>query len=283
MITAYSQTHVGQVRRSNEDHFLVVDTINGKADALPEIREFNSSKKGVILMVSDGMGGAAAGEIASRLAVETVMESMRLNKQQPASQFIEHLTEALHKANSVIVGHARNNPAMQGMGATATLAGILGDEVFIGQVGDSRAYLLRGNEIQQITKDQSFVGQLVEAGRITEEEAETHPRRNIILQALGSQDELIVAITAAKICRGDYLLLCSDGMSAMVKKQEMASEIHASSDVKDACNRLVELANQRGGHDNITVILARFSGEEFPAPPAEDEIHFQVISEFPDF
>jgi len=282
MITAYSQTHVGQVRRGNEDHYLVVDTINGKADALPEIREFDSRKRGIILMVSDGMGGAAAGEVASRLAVETVMESMRADKQPPTSEFIEYLTEALQKANAVIVEHARNNPAMQGMGATATLAGILGNEVFIAQVGDSRAYLLRGNEIRQITKDQSFVGQLVEAGRITEEEAELHPRRNIILQALGSQEDLQVAITSAKIYRGDYLLLCSDGLSAMVKKQEMASEIQSSSDMKDACNRLVELANERGGHDNITVVLARFSGKEFPPPPADNGIYYQVISEFPD-
>jgi protein phosphatase len=122
----------------------------------------------------------------------------------------------------------------------------------------------------------------VEAGRITEEEAEMHPRRNIILQALGSQDELKVAITSAKIYRGDYLLLCSDGLSAMIKKQEMASEIYASSDVKDACNRLVKMANQRGGHDNITVVLARFSGKEFPPPPADNGIYYQVISEFPD-
>jgi serine/threonine protein phosphatase PrpC len=282
MITAYSQTHVGQVRRGNEDHYLVVDTISGKADALPDIREFDSSAQAIILMVSDGMGGAAAGEVASRLAVETVMKSMRQDKQSPPSEFIEHLTEALHEANAVIVDHARNNPALQGMGATATLAGILGNEVFIGQVGDSRAYLLRGNEIQQVTKDQSFVGQLVDAGRITEEEAEMHPRRNSILQALGSQEDLQVAVTSAKIYRGDYLLLCSDGLSAMIKKQEMASEIQSSSDVKDACNRLVELANQRGGHDNITVILARFSGKEFPPPPADNEIYYQVISEFSD-
>jgi protein phosphatase len=282
MITVFAQTHVGRVRQGNEDHFLVADITSEYLDFLPGIREFDPADSNIALMVSDGMGGAAAGEVASRLAVTTVRDSLKINNLPTADQFLSHISEALQKANQAILGHAVKHPHMRGMGATATLAGILGNRVFVGQIGDSRAYLIREVEIELITKDQSFVYQLLEAGKITEEEAEVHPRRNIILQAMGNQNELIIALTSAEVYRNDYLLLCSDGLSGMIRKEEMPGVIHSAGDLRDACNRFVQLANQRGGYDNITVVLAHFSGEAFPPPPGDGKIQYDIISDFID-
>jgi protein phosphatase len=282
MITVFAQTHVGRVRQGNEDHFLVVDITSEFLDVLPGIRKFDPGDCGIVMMVSDGMGGAAGGEVASRLAVTTARDSLKFKDLPAADQFLSRLSEALQKANQAIIDHAIEHPYMHGMGATATLAGILGNRVFVAQIGDSRAYLIRRDEIQLITKDQSFVNQLLEAGKITEEEAEIHPRRNIILQALGNQGELKIALTSAEVYRGDYLLLCSDGLSGMIRKEEMPAVIHSSVDITDTCNRFVQLANQRGGYDNITVVLAHFSGEAFSLPPEDGKIHHETISEFID-
>lgn len=282
MISVFAQTNVGKIRRGNEDHFLVGDVTSEIDDVLPGILKFDSAREGIALMVSDGMGGAAAGEVASKLAVNTVKEFMKFDNQPVPSRFLTYLSDALQEANRAVVEHARAHRDMHGMGATATLAGVLKDQLFIGQVGDSRAYLIRGEEIQQITKDQSFVGQLVEAGKISEEEAEIHPRRNIILQALGNQEDLRIALTSARVFRGDYLLLCSDGLSNLVKKGEMAEIIHSSKNIMEACNLLVETANQRGGYDNITVVLAHFSGKEFSAPPDDGNIRYDILSDFSD-
>jgi protein phosphatase len=282
MITVFAQTHVGRVRQGNEDHFLVVDITSEFLDVLPGIRKFDPGDCGIVMMVSDGMGGAAGGEVASRLAVTTARDSLKFKDLPAADQFLSRLSEALQKANQAIIDHAIKHPYMHGMGATATLAGILGNRVFVAQIGDSRAYLIRRDEIQLITKDQSFVNQLLEAGKITEEEAEIHPRRNIILQALGNQGELKIALTSAEVYRGDYLLLCSDGLSGMIRKEEMPAVIHSSVDITDTCNRFVQLANQRGGYDNITVVLAHFSGEAFSLPPEDGKIHHETISEFID-
>ncbi|RMH80835.1 MAG: Stp1/IreP family PP2C-type Ser/Thr phosphatase [Calditrichaeota bacterium] len=277
MIRVYAQTDVGRVRRGNEDNFLVGETTSEKIDRLPGVEEFSSTERGLVLMVSDGMGGAAAGEVASRLAVQVTREEMRFEHAPEETEFRERLEEALQEANRIIAEEARRNPGMRGMGATATTAGILRNKVFIGQVGDSRAYLLRGNDMQQLTRDQSFVNQLVEAGKITEEEAEVHPRRNVILQALGNQARLNVVMTTYQALEGDYLLLCSDGLSGLVKKEEMARIIHASGNIQEACQQMIALANNRGGHDNITVILAHFIGAEFRSSESDETVELLNI------
>lgn len=258
MLRVFAQTNVGMVREGNEDSFLVVDTTSEHQETLPKIMEYPSSENGLILMVSDGMGGAAAGEVASHLAVKTTMQELKFPSPPTAEEFEQGLNTALHTANRVIADFAERNPRMYGMGATATTIGVLKDQLFIGQVGDSRAYLIRGDDIEQLTRDQSFVNQLVEAGKITEEEAETHPRRNVILQALGNQPNLNVAITKTDLKDGDFILICSDGLSGIVKKEEMYEVVTNAENTLAACNQLVNLANQRGGHDNITIVLAEY-------------------------
>lgn len=280
MITVFAQTDTGRVRRDNEDHFLVGDVTSEHRDALPRSREFPSPHDSLVLMVADGMGGAAAGEVASALAVGTVKEYLKSPPAPDHPPFSQRLCDALQAANHIIFENARTQPARQGMGATATLAGILDEQAYIAQIGDSRAYLLRRGQIWQLTKDQSFVSQLVESGRITEEEAETHPHRNIILQALGVGEQLIVALSAVRLHREDRLLLCTDGLSGVIKKQELAQIVSSAADPASACKELILQANRRGGPDNITVVLAHFSGPEFSPSPEQGEPHIEIISEF---
>lgn len=286
MITVFAQTDIGKVRRGNEDHFLVGNLTSEHIEALSHPQDFPLDENGLVLMVSDGMGGAAAGEVASALAVKTVKEYLSqevFDESSPAPAAVplgQRLGEALQAANHTIIENARHQPALQGMGATATLAGILGGQAFIAQIGDSRAYLLRQGRIWQLTRDQSFVNQLVETGRITEEEAEVHPRRNIILQALGAEEQLKVALSAVKLRRDDYLLLCTDGLSGVLKKQDLAQIVFSAPDPASACQELIREANRRGGPDNITVVLANFRGAEFVPPREAEEPAIEIISEF---
>ncbi len=271
-IRVYAQTHVGKARQGNEDNFLAVDTVSKDLDELPDIREYALSGRGLTLMVSDGMGGAAAGEVASELAVITTLEQMPFRQAPSETEYQNRLVEALKAANDVITEHGIKNPEMRGMGATATTAGILSDKVFVGQIGDSRAYLIRENTIGQITKDQSFVMQLVESGKITEEEAAVHPRRNVILQALGNQQDLNVVISTFTAMAGDHILLCSDGLSGLVKNDEMKDIVLKSDSLREACNQMVDLANDRGGNDNITVVLGKFLTSDETTVSVEDDI-----------
>jgi serine/threonine protein phosphatase PrpC len=173
------------------------------------------------------------------------------------------------------------------MGATLTAAALSGDAVALLQVGDSRAYLLRGGEIKLATKDQSLVQQLVDVGQITEEDAETHMFRNVILQALGAQSDLSPVLSRARLQRGDMLLLCSDGLSGKLRAEEMHEIItRAGGDLAAACEQLVAEANARGGEDNITVVLARFDGEDLPASNSEAitvETQPEEVNAFQDF
>ncbi len=271
MIKIFARTDTGRVRKGNEDSFLVVDTTSEDIDYLPAVLEAPLHPHGITLMVSDGMGGAAAGEIASSLAVKTVSKVMRFPQPPSEEDFIEQIDASLQTANKVISEHAQQHPEMRGMGATATIAGILNNYAYFGQIGDSRAYLIRDEKISQKTKDQSFVNQLVEAGKITEEEAETHPRRNVILQALGNQVQMNVAFTPVPLQQNDYLLLCSDGLSSLVKKEEMLEVILHSKGLDKACNNLINLANDRGGHDNITVIIAHINDDSLSDPIEDDD------------
>ncbi len=147
------------------------------------------------------------------------------------------------------------------MGTTATAVGVLGDFLYLTQVGDSRAYLIRNGEAAQITKDQSLMQRLIDAGELTEEEAEKSERRNIILQALGPDPRVRVDLTHHEIRRGDAVVVCSDGLSGLVRREEIAEVISQNSDMIAACGQLIDLANERGGPDNITVIAARIDGD----------------------
>lgn len=272
-LTLHAQTDVGMVRSGNEDNFLVLDLTTGTSWTATD----SSNKKpqtlpqgyyGSLLAVSDGMGGALAGEVASRLAVETVRDRMlqlQAHRTYGRLPFHERLRVAIEEANLLINGESLNNPDHKGLGATFTAAGILGNRVYFGQVGDSRAYLLRAGKILRITKDQSLVQQLIDAGQITEEEAETHSYRNVILQALGAHGNVNVEVNSLKVQEGDALVLCSDGLSGKVRADEIARLVQSATELTQACQSLIGLANERGGEDNITVLIVQFAGTGLPA------------------
>src|SRR5713226_458113 len=197
-------------------------------------------------------------------------------KELTPQRFAYRLKEAVEVANGQIHAHAKAHPEVRGMGTTTTAAGVLTDHVYITQVGDSRAYLIRNGVAVQLTKDQSLMQRLVEAGELTEEEAARSERRNIILQALGPDARVKVDLTHQEVRKGDILVLCSDGLSGQVKKEEIAAVATRERDLQAACDKLIALANERGGPDNITVVMARFDGEGLRPPEPNAEIGYQV-------
>jgi len=276
-ISVYAKSDVGVVRSGNEDNFLVLNLSTADTwkpsstneEAPLNLTTFNQSHYGSIIAVTDGMGGALAGEVASRLAVECVRDRMLELQASPVYSkfaFHERLRLSIELANLYIYQMSAKRPEYNGMGATFTAVGLFGTNAFFGQVGDSRAYLIRQQRIQQITRDQSLVGQLIEAGHLTEEEAEHHSYRNVILQALGASPNLNVVIDRLAIRDMDTFVLCSDGLSNKMRPDEIKEAIDRSGSLKEACATLISLANERGGEDNITVLIAQVSGSRLSPP-----------------
>ncbi|HEX8707177.1 MAG TPA: PP2C family serine/threonine-protein phosphatase [Pyrinomonadaceae bacterium] len=284
IIELHAKSDVGRVRRGNEDNFLLLDlsttrTWTGSDGSEPpaELNRFELGDKGMVLVVSDGMGGALAGDVASRMAVETVREMLVESEADAPDEtgedgrpLVDYLRNATVYANLAIHHKSQEDTRCAGMGATFTGAAIKDDLLDLVQVGDSRAYVIRGDQIKLATKDQSLVQQLVDVGQISEAEAETHMFRNVILQALGAQSELAPVTGRLRIRRGDMLLLCSDGLSGKLRADDIRRIItEADGDLAAACEALVSEANERGGEDNITVVLARFTGDDLPEPASE--------------
>ena len=269
-VSVFGKTDVGQQRDHNEDSFLVADLTRKAASLKPDVREHDLGDRGTLLLVADGMGGAAAGEVASAMAIETIYDSMVEqwlgDRDSSPEQFVLRMREAVERANSKINQHAKAHPDHRGMGTTSTSVGILGSTLFLTQVGDSRAYLVRGGDASQLTKDQSLMQRLVDAGEMTEEEAERSERKNIILQALGPDQQVRVDVTRQEVRRGDAVVLCSDGLSGQVTKEEIADTVARQPDLVAACGELIDLANERGGPDNITVVIARLGGNGLKDP-----------------
>lgn len=256
-VSVSARTDVGRQRRGNEDAFLIADLTSGKVGLGPEVITHAVGERGSLLIVSDGMGGAAAGEVASEIAVKAIRESLLeipSNIETP-----ERLRIATELANESIWNEAQNKPELAGMGATVTAALVQGATTYIAQVGDSRAYIIRGERIKQITKDQSYAQALRDSGIFSAEQIAKAPK-NVILQALGTQPSVQVGLTAVELLRNDYLIVCSDGLSGKVNPNEMCDVVRQSSSLTSACRRLVDMANERGGEDNITVIVALFDG-----------------------
>lgn len=264
LVHVFGRTDVGRTREHNEDAFVVADLTRNDASLQPSVRQHRVGERGTLFMVADGMGGAAAGEIASQMATEIVLRELRKNwipsDDQSAETFAICLKRAAQAANTAIHGYASSHQEFRGMGTTATIAGLLADTLYLCQIGDSRGYLVRDGVAKQITKDQSLMQKLIEAGELTEEEAAQSERRNIILQALGPEANIKVDLTYQRLRRGDVLMLCSDGLSGQVTKDQIADAINNQPDLVSACKKLIDLANEAGGPDNITVILARFDG-----------------------
>ena len=279
-VSVFGKTDLGRARDHNEDTFLVADLTRKGANLQPEVRNHEVGPRGSLLVVADGMGGAAAGEVASRMAVELIYNHLTTtwaaDQDRSGQRFAYRIKEAVELANSRIHTHAREHPEVRGMGTTATVAGILGTDLYLAQVGDSRGYLIRQGQAIQLTKDQSLMQRLVEAGELTEEEAAQSERRNIILQALGPDPRVKVDLTFQPLCRGDILVLCSDGLSGQVKREEIAGLVSSTPDLVQVCGELIDLANERGGPDNITAVAARFDGAALPEPNGLGEVGHQV-------
>jgi PPM family protein phosphatase len=260
----FARTDVGQVREHNEDNFLVADLTRRSRGLLEANRATVIGHQGAVFAVCDGMGGAAAGEIASQLAVDIIYERLvdgLGDRALKRDELARRLVRAVEAAGLRIFHEAKADRSRRGMGTTVTAAALVDEVLFFAQVGDSRGYILRDSELVQLTRDQSLVNQLIEAGQLTEEEAETFEHNNIILQALGTSDTVQVDLTYAELRRGDILLLCSDGLSGMVRFEDIRDTLRTGAEPLDICKALTEKANQAGGHDNITVIIVQFDGE----------------------
>lgn len=270
-VTLFGKTDVGQIREHNEDNFVVADLSTASRLVTNDNHAADLAGRGLLLGVCDGMGGAAAGEVASKLAVDLIFSSLSGATVQNPDDLAHGLVQAVEAAGRKIYQEARSDRSRRGMGTTSTVAALMSERLFLGQVGDSRAYILRGERLVQVTRDQSLVNQLIEAGQLTEEEAETFEHNNIILQALGTAETVQVDLTYVDLKHGDVLMLCSDGLSGMVKDAEIKSILLGASDPKVASEALVERANAAGGHDNITVVVARFDGPRLARLSPNDE------------
>lgn len=228
-----SRTDIGCVRDHNEDSLIVAPPL---------------------FAVADGMGGHAAGEVASEIAVNT------LAAHAPDHIDAEALGNAVIRANQEVIAAARDGRGRDGMGTTMTVAMIEGERLIIAQVGDSRAYLLHRGNLQQLTRDHSLVSDMVEAGQLTEEEARVHPQRSVITRALGSDPDMLADLYEINVESGDRLLICSDGLSTMLVDTEIEERMRTVPDPQRCANTLVSDALKAGGHDNVTVIVADVTG-----------------------
>lgn len=256
ILASSAHTDTGRRRRRNEDAFLCEPPL---------------------FAVADGMGGAQAGEVASRLAAESLRE-----QELGDLSALEQAVELIREANRRVYTYSSENASARGMGTTMTVALVEGSIVTIGHVGDSRAYLLRDDQLTQLTQDHSLVAELVRSGRLSPKEAESHPRRSVITRALGTDSDVEVDVFSLRGQDGDLFLLCSDGLTSMVSDEEIASLlVVARGDLGDAGKKLIAAANLAGGEDNITVVLFELEGGE-PEPgeePAQELDNAKTLTE----
>lgn len=248
-VKAAGLTHVGRQRQHNEDAFLVE----------------NDAK---LFLVADGMGGHAAGEIASRIAVDSISEFILHTKEDDGTwphaydeslkRSTNRLMAAVRMANTRVLEAMRKDARLRGMGTTVVAILADDDVMSVAHVGDSRAYLIRDNSLNRITNDHSWVFEQVQAGMLTEAEAEKHPLRNVITRALGGALQVNPDASEVETRPGDVFLLCSDGLTGMVPEDEILRVVTQNNeDLEAACQKLIETANERGGLDNITAILVK--------------------------
>lgn len=214
-----------------------------------------------LYIVADGMGGHKAGEVASIMA-RSIIEGNFLNAKEKLSNedtIIRLIKKSIEEANTKIYLKSLEDEKYKGMGTTITLAYVFENKVYIGHVGDSRAYLVRDKDIFQITEDHSFVNELLKTGSITKEEAKNHPKRNMITRAVGSSSIIEMDLIIKEYYKDDILFLCSDGLSNMLKEFEIKDVFIKEEDIQKACETLATMANSRGGFDNITIVAIKFN------------------------
>ena len=244
-VSAFGATDVGRVRSANQDDFVV---LTGDDAPLGE----------ALVAVADGMGGHAAGEVASEMSLDLLVASLK----RASAPDERALRDAFASANAGVFQAASHNPEYRGMGTTLVVGLVAGGEMIIGNVGDSRMYLLRNNNLERVTRDHSWVGEMVASNMLTEEQAANHPRRNVLTRALGVAASVDVDTSRLPLRRGDRVMLCSDGLHGMVDDKTIARIIGGKSlKLERAARDLIELANKAGGTDNITVALARVDAD----------------------
>lgn len=248
MIKMWGRTDVGTVRKENEDEFF--------------FRVHSDGSRGYAV-VCDGMGGANAGEVASAMAVKAFSQcaDALLEREMDVASMRTLIIDTAKLANTQVYAHAASNVALSGMGTTLVCMLYNGTDVVIGNIGDSRAYLLNAAEMSQITVDHSLVQEMVDRGELSPIQAQRHPSRNVITRALGVDEEVCCDLFEVKPAAGEFIMLCSDGLTGEISTPEIYYEIFQSEQSDTACDRLIEMANQRGGHDNITLVVAAFEGD----------------------
>jgi serine/threonine protein phosphatase PrpC len=254
-------SNVGLIRHDNQDSFLIANLETGDIATMSAPSLVSVHTAPFIVVVADGVGGAASGALASSIATETILSELHRWWHKVPKRTPESIEAAMKRgidiANKAIHQKANTSPEHHGMGTTTTLALVLDGEAFIAQVGDSRAYLVRKGAAKQLTKDQSFVQRLIDAGRMTAKEAAQSEHRNIILQALGPEEKVVTDFYRVKLENGDVLVVCSDGLSNQVSAEEIGRITRGAGGPEDICHALVEEAMHTGAPDNVTVVTAR--------------------------
>jgi serine/threonine protein phosphatase PrpC len=254
-----ARTHRGCVRQSNEDAFIISDL---RGDAAVVSTQFGPEpievgRRGVLFAVSDGLGGHQAGDVASALVIETL--SRELAHERPSRPSIVRIESAVERANRAVLEAARA-PHRRGMGATLTAGFVSGKKLYLAEVGDSRGYLLRGGILSQVTRDQSYVQLLLDQRALSPEDVSFFPGRNVVLQAMG-QAKVTVAVGAIELRRRDRILLCSDGLTNDVPESVIAGILTRDLSCSEACDALIDVALDCGGHDNVTAVVAEVHGD----------------------
>jgi serine/threonine protein phosphatase PrpC len=269
-IESFGATDQGRVRTSNEDQFLTATLMRAlwvEQSSIPQSEMQYGDERGHVFIVADGMGGAQGGEKASALAVGAI-EQLLLNALRwllsldgsEEAAVLRDFKVALRSADACVCAAAAGNPMLAGMGTTLTMAYTLGSDLFVAHVGDSRCYLYRGGALHQLTKDHTLVGELIEKGLIQPEDAGAHPFRHVITNVVGGPKAgLHAEVHRLSLEAGDTLLLCTDGLTGMVADDQITAVLQASPTAKAAAEQLVVLANEQGGKDNVTVVVARYS------------------------
>ena len=263
-------SHQGRVRTNNEDHYLVARLSRSFESLMTNVPDgvlpTHVHESGYGMLVADGMGGMAAGEVASRLAIQTLVQIVLevpdwilLVDELSAPELKTRVSEYLQEIDSEISKQQATDPSLAGMGTTMTLAYSLGSEAFVGHVGDSRAYLFRDGTTQQLTQDHTHVQRLVSAGAISRQQAATHRLRGVLTQAIGGQSgQLRVEVHRLQLRERDRLLLCTDGLTDMVPESSIAEALARERPAQEICQDLVDLALEAGGRDNVSVCLAHY-------------------------
>jgi len=235
---------IGKARENNQDAFF-----ESKDPLLP------------LFVVADGMGGHKAGEVASSMAMDAIKKNFLHAQTNLINEeaIVQLIKKSIEEANIKIYLKSLEGEKYKGMGTTITLAYIFDEKIYIGHVGDSRAYLIENNSIRQITEDHSYVNELVKTGSITKEEAKNHPKRNMITRAVGSSSIIEMDIVVNKYAKNDILVICSDGLTNMLKEHEINEVFINEEDIQNACLNLASKANNKGGLDNITVVAIKFN------------------------